>query len=55
MNAWERGEGEPLPDYTRRLEDYINPDPSQPRVAIHEWVYRMRQLADESVRDAASS
>jgi hypothetical protein len=55
MNAWERGEGEPLPDYTRRLEDYINPDPSQPRVAVHEWVYRMRQRADEAVGDAAGS
>ncbi len=53
MNAWERGEGEPLPDYTRRLEAYINPDPSQPRVAIHEWVYRMRQRADEAFAGGA--
>lgn len=55
MNAWERGEGEPLPDYTRRLEDYINPDPAQARVLVCEWVYRLRQIANEMASHAADS
>ncbi len=50
MNAWDRKDGEPLTDYIKRLEDFLNPNPPRTRMAAHDWVYRMRLRAARKLR-----
>lgn len=53
MNESDRRKGESLPDYIKRLEDFVNSDPPRPRTAINDWLYRMRLLKAKALWLAA--